>query len=735
MFRYRCGQCGAEISATTDKAGFACPHCGIAVSNTDPGTALPAGYILGGFEIVRKIGCGSSGNVYQATQLSMGRSVAVKVLFSDLTQDRAVISQFFEEVKILGQIQNPNIVCALEAGYDHGLYFLAMQYIAGTTLEEYLEASGAMKVETALSIAGVIAEALQTVWNKYHFCHRDIKPGNIMIDEDDKPMLLDFGTALRHGENSIRNGMIEGSPSYMSPEQAGGKPLTFSSDMYSLGVTLYHMLTGAVPYSDPDVNKVLQMHCTAPFPPPSERGITLPPPVTALLRKMMAKTPKERYGSWEAFLAELARIRKNLKKKQGGAHPSGGSAGNPPPQPAKKGFSVIAFMGNIVSLLVVIGTVWVVMSRNNNTSALNQLESAKKAYNNVINHGSDPERALSLFRKAKSFSRKFGVKSMTIQEVDAACERCVGELEALITESKRSEELHLLTLYVVRNADSALADAARHQGEENVSPVKLKESAAAVISGIDALEKVKFRGQLCRDRAEQDLGLLRTVQMELEKMLGPEQFARLREEAGAAAKADGQNEQRRSAAGPEKALAANGKVLTREGLASMEQAMIDAVRRKDFKAAEEALAIPFHLQKDDSAAGADRKEMEQTVIRLRTILDKALPVLRKFAGGKNRREQIRENARSDPDGQYCAFLVSGDFGEASALMPGKDAGLFDELVQAYLRPRIILALENAEQGRLEELEELRSEYKNFEPYRKLEKEISSRNSEKGMNRE
>lgn len=767
MFRYRCGQCGAEITATTDRTGSACPYCGVAVSNSDPGSILPAGFILGGFEVIRKIGCGSSGNVYQANQLSMGRSVALKVLYSNLTLDRSVTSQFFEEVKILGQIQHPNIVCALEAGYDKGLYFLAMQYIAGTTLEEYLNASGPMKTETALAIIGVVAQALQYVWNKYHFCHRDIKPGNIMIDEDDKPVVLDFGTALRPGENSVRNGMIEGSPSYMSPEQSCGGTLTFSSDMYSLGVTFYHMLAGAVPYSDPDVGKVLQMHCSAPFPPFEDHGVTPPAPVVTLIRKMMAKTPEERYGSWEEFIDAFTEVRKLLKKKKDAppkkkdpaaaavrahyARAAEAQAGKAPPvsAPPKKGVSTITVMGNLVSLLVVLITVGYVMARNNNNSALNQLENAKKAYNNVLQHGTDPDRALQLFKKAKSFSRKFGVKDLTVQEIDAAYETCVGELESMTSESKRSEELHLLTLQAIRNAESALVEAARLQGEGKNFSSKLKGPANTLTSCVKTVSQTHFRGSLNRDRAEQDLSLLRKAQKDIERMLGEAGDTSLREDAETAARREAKSveidlreeeEQKKAEAEMrsertvrlQKDAEAERKFVTqyresvRKELSRMERNLIIAVRKPDLKEAAAALNFPETLQTGDPSVRDIKAEMEKTLSRLRAILKKADPVLRKMGGGTGRREQIREAAKNDPERQYCAFLLSGYFPEASALMPEKDAELFENMVHAYLRPRIVRALNNARKGRTAELDALRSDYENFEPYRKLENELSSR---------
>ena len=295
------------------------PESSPEVSPVENNDDLPAGTELHGYSILKKLGSGGMGTVYLAEQKSMRRQIALKILNPSVTKDASSVEQFLNEVRNTGQIHHPNIVNAFDAGCENGIYFLAMQYIKGDTLDQILQEDGSMEEIRALELTAPIAGALSHVWNKYEMFHRDIKPGNIMFDrEENKAMLMDLGIAQKLGEDGEEEDSVKGSPLCMSPEQILRKKLSWTTDLYSLGVTLYQLIVGVPPYDDKVIENILQMHCQADFPNPSERnpGCKISDETVALLKKMMDKNPGKRFASWEAFtkeLEELIALLKDLK--------------------------------------------------------------------------------------------------------------------------------------------------------------------------------------------------------------------------------------------------------------------------------------------------------------------------------------------------------------------------------------------------------------------------------------
>ena len=310
-----CVKCGKEFDHAAESV---CPHCGMAWTEyvNQDANDLPAGTVLHGFEIIRTIGHGGMGTVYLAEQKSMQRKIALKVLNESVTKDSASVEQFLKEIRNTGQIQHPNIVNAFDAGCDNGIYFLAMNFISGDTLDLIIQRDGAMKEIKALEIILQVSGALEHVWNKYQMYHRDIKPGNIMIDDEGKAMLMDLGIAQKLEEGkSEEDESIEGSPYYMSPEQIQGKKLCWTTDLYSLGATLYQMIVGVPPYDDKTIEDILKKHCLSEFPEPAERqpGCAISVDTTNLLKKMMNKAPEKRFDSWSDFIRELKELIALLK--------------------------------------------------------------------------------------------------------------------------------------------------------------------------------------------------------------------------------------------------------------------------------------------------------------------------------------------------------------------------------------------------------------------------------------
>ena len=313
-----CEKCGKDLPLGA--AGTLCDECSAATEiplvGISNGNELAAETELHGYRILQTLGYGGMGTVYLAEQKSMQRQIALKILNLSVTKDAAAVEQFLNEVRNTGQIHHPNIVNAFDAGCENGIYFLAMQYIKGDTLDHILQNSGALDEIRALEITAQISGALAYVWNKYQLFHRDIKPGNIMIDaEENKAMLMDLGIAQKLGDVNGNSESVEGSPYYMSPEQIQGHTLNWATDLYSLGATLYQLIVGVPPYDDSTIEEILKKHCQAAFPEPAERNpeSKISPETVELLKKMMAKSPEQRFATWGDFIRELNSVITLLK--------------------------------------------------------------------------------------------------------------------------------------------------------------------------------------------------------------------------------------------------------------------------------------------------------------------------------------------------------------------------------------------------------------------------------------
>jgi len=283
-----------------------CPNCSSNISIPRPN--IGPGVTIGGFELKKLLGKGGMGEVYLATQRSMHRDVALKILPSQFAMQGEAVDRFLQEVRMAARLNHPNIVRAYEAGEDHGVYFLAMDYVAGTGIDQRLRASGAMPETEVRVIAEKLGRTLDQIWEKHRMIHRDIKPANIMLNEYGEPLLMDMGLskALDDADGLTVSTSIMGSPNYMSPEQAEGAPgLDFRTDMYSLGATFYHMLTGKLPFKGKSVMEVLRKQATEQLPDPRTHNPDISDGMVRIIERMMAKRAEDRYPSWHDFLKDL----------------------------------------------------------------------------------------------------------------------------------------------------------------------------------------------------------------------------------------------------------------------------------------------------------------------------------------------------------------------------------------------------------------------------------------------
>jgi len=243
-----------------------------------------------GYRIIRKINQGGMSTVYLAIQLSVGREVALKVMSPALNADPVFSERFQREANIVGQLSHPHIVSIYDIGRFKNLNYIAMDYLAGGSIHDKM--STGLSANEALRITEEIANALDHAHDK-GYIHRDIKPENILFREDEASVLSDFGVAktLSTASNMTNAGTVVGTPHYMSPEQARGKPIDGRSDIYSLGVVFFEMLTGSVPYRADEAVAIAIKHLTAPIP-------KLPPQFSLfqpLLNKLLAKDPNDRF--------------------------------------------------------------------------------------------------------------------------------------------------------------------------------------------------------------------------------------------------------------------------------------------------------------------------------------------------------------------------------------------------------------------------------------------------------
>ncbi|MFH0954161.1 MAG: protein kinase, partial [Verrucomicrobiota bacterium] len=317
LVSFVCPHCQTKLEIEADAVGtqVQCPRCEVMV--TIPKKPLGPGMTIGGFKIKKLLGRGAMGEVYLARQISMDRDVALKILPPQLIKDRDVVLNFIKEVRLQAKLEHPNIVVAHEAGEDQGVYFLAMAYV-GESLAERLDREKALPQKDALEIVHKLAGALGYAWDEHRLLHRDIKPGNIVLDQHGNPRLTDLGLSksLRDAGATAVDEFIVGTPNYMSPEQAdGGVEIDFRADMYSLGATLYHMLTGQIPFEGPNTEEILEKQAKAPLADPRDYNETVTEACVELLTLMLAKDRDNRHPSWNALIGDIERV-------MAGEHPS-----------------------------------------------------------------------------------------------------------------------------------------------------------------------------------------------------------------------------------------------------------------------------------------------------------------------------------------------------------------------------------------------------------------------------
>jgi hypothetical protein len=279
-------------------------------------SASPETQRLGRYQLEREIGRGAMGIVYLGRDTAINRMVAIKAIplaseFSDAELVEAR-SRFFREAETAGRLNHPNIVTIYDVGEERGLAYIAMEYLKGRHLSDYAKSNNLLEPRKVLEIIGRTAEALGFA-HKQQVVHRDIKPANLMYDPaTDVLKITDFGIARLSGAGSTRTGIVLGTPSFMSPEQLEGRTVTGHSDLFSLGVSLFQLLTGQLPFAADSMTGLMQQIAEAPHPPLRAFRPDLPACVETVIDRALAKNPDARYDSGAQMAAALEDCRSRI---------------------------------------------------------------------------------------------------------------------------------------------------------------------------------------------------------------------------------------------------------------------------------------------------------------------------------------------------------------------------------------------------------------------------------------
>ena len=257
------------------------------------------------YEIIRSIGEGGMANVYLGYDTILDRNVAIKILRGDLSNDEKFVRRFQREALSASSLAHPNIVEVYDVGEDNGLYYIVMEYIEGKTLKQLLKKRGTLTLSEAIDIMLQLTDGMAHAHDSY-IIHRDLKPQNVMIKDDGQIKITDFGIAMALNSTQLtQTNSVMGSVHYLPPEQASGKGCTTKSDIYSMGIIFYELLSGSLPFKGDNAVEIALKHMRDPLPSLREDNPAIPQSIENIIRKATAKNPKNRYDDVKSMHADL----------------------------------------------------------------------------------------------------------------------------------------------------------------------------------------------------------------------------------------------------------------------------------------------------------------------------------------------------------------------------------------------------------------------------------------------
>jgi serine/threonine protein kinase len=305
MVTTTCAKCGNLIDVTGLEAGdgITCPYCANEFAITRQ---------FGNFLLERQVGSGGMGAVYLGRDMTLNRVVAVKVLKPALVSDKKFLDTFLREAEITASLNHPNIVQVYAFGQHEGIYYMVVEYISGGSLDDKIADRGRITELEGIEIGIAVARGLECALQRGGLIHRDIKPGNILFNANNTPKVVDFGLSLSFDTTDHFDGEIWGTPYYVAPEKLEREAETFQSDLYSLGATMFHAMSGRPPYEGDDPNAVAMMHLSGSVISLKAFAPDISDQTAYAVSKAMARYPEDRYESYAAFIGQLEDAKRRI---------------------------------------------------------------------------------------------------------------------------------------------------------------------------------------------------------------------------------------------------------------------------------------------------------------------------------------------------------------------------------------------------------------------------------------